>query len=45
MILELKEHGQFLRREERGLQPETAAKVLHTAEYETLAEQWSKLRG
>lgn len=45
MILELREHGQFLRRDERALARETAAKVLQTAEYDTLAEQWSKLGG
>ncbi|MGQ0735015.1 MAG: isocitrate lyase/PEP mutase family protein [Acidobacteriota bacterium] len=45
MIAELKEHGQFLRRPERTMSPETAAKVMRTAEYQRLAEQWMKLRG
>ena len=45
MLAELKEHGQFLRREERRLMPETMARVLRRAEYEHLAEEWMKLRG
>ena len=45
MIVELKEHGQFLRREERRPSPETMARVLQRAEYERLAEEWMKLRG
>lgn len=45
MILELKDEGQFLRRDERRLTPETVAQVMHTAEYRKLAEQWMKVRG
>ncbi len=45
MILELKDEGQFLRRDERRLTRETVAQVMHTAEYRKLAEQWMKVRG
>ena len=45
MILELKDEGQFLRRDERRLSRETVAQVMHTAEYRKLAEQWMKVRG
>jgi 2-methylisocitrate lyase-like PEP mutase family enzyme len=45
MILELKEHGQYLRHDDRRLSPETAAKVMRTGEYQKLAEQWTKMRG
>jgi len=45
MILELKEHGQFLGRDDRRLSPETMAKVMRTAEYQDLAERWAKVRG
>ena len=44
MILELKEQGQFQRRDDRRLSPETAAKVMRTGEYQRLAEQWTTLR-
>ncbi len=45
MILELKDEGQFLRRDERRLSRETVAQVMHTAEYRKLAEQWMKVCG
>ena len=44
MILELKEQGQFQRRDDRRLSPEVAAKVMRTGEYQKLAEQWTTLR-
>ena len=43
MLQELKEQGQFLRRDERRLSPETVAQVMHTEEYRKLAERWMKL--
>lgn len=45
MILELKDEGQFLRRDERRLPPETVAKVMNRDAYRDLAERWMKLRG
>lgn len=45
MLLELKQHGQFLRIPERSISPETAAKVMRTEEYAELAERWRKVRG
>jgi 2-methylisocitrate lyase-like PEP mutase family enzyme len=45
MILELKEHGQFQRRDDRRLSPETAAMVMRTAEYQKLADRWTSVRG
>ncbi len=45
MVLELKEHGEFLRPPERALSPETMAKVMRSDKYAELAERWHKLRG
>jgi len=45
MLLELKQHGQFLRIPERSISPETAAKVMRTEKYAELAERWRKVRG
>lgn len=43
MILELKGHGQFLRRDERRLPRETVARILGRDDYERLADRWATL--
>lgn len=43
MILELKDGGQFDRREDRRLSRETVERVLNIPEYRTLADEWMKL--
>lgn len=45
MLEELKQHGQFLRRDDRRLPPETVATVLQAPEYQRLAARWAKVRG
>lgn len=44
MLLELKQHGQFLRIPERSISPETAAKVMRADKYAELAERWRKVQ-
>ena len=45
MLVELKEGGEFARREDRRLSPELVAEVMHTDEYRKLAEKWMQLKG
>jgi 2-methylisocitrate lyase-like PEP mutase family enzyme len=44
MMTELKEQGQFPRRDDRRLSPEITAKVLGSEQYQALAARWAKTR-
>lgn len=44
MMSELKEQGQFPRRDDRRLSPEMTAKVLRSDKYQALAARWAKVR-